>query len=159
MAKIVKDDMVFLLVWQENAGPGGLFLHGMTYSGHPAAAAAGLANIALMERDKLPEQVRTTGKIFESTLRGLDDLSIVGEVRGSHFMVGIEFVKDKATKEGFDPAVGERIFKKCVQRGVIVRPVGNRLVISPPLIITPEQCDEIVDALKGAIEEFAAEIA
>ena len=73
-------------------------------------------------------------------------------------MLAVDMVKDKTTKEGFDPAVGETIFKKCVSRGVIVRPVGNRLVVSPPLIVTPEQCDEIVDALSGAIKEFATEI-
>ncbi len=69
--------------------PGAMFLHSMTYSGHPAAAAAALANIKILESEKIPQQVQTTGKLFENALRGLTDLEIVGEVRGSQFMMGI----------------------------------------------------------------------
>ena len=80
---------------------GAMFLHGMTYSSHPACAAAALANIAILENEKIPEQVRTTGKRFEQALRALEAHDIVGEVRGSHFMMGIEFVRDKQTKDVF----------------------------------------------------------
>jgi adenosylmethionine-8-amino-7-oxononanoate aminotransferase len=149
-ATIVSDEIHEVI-----SGPGGLFLHGMTYSGHPAAAAAGLANIALMERDKLPEQVRTTGKIFENALRGLDDLSIVGEVRGSHFMIGIEFVKDKATKEPFTPedGIGLKVARAAQARGLIARPLGNILILSPTLILTERQIGEVADILRDSITE------
>ena len=149
-ATIVSDEIHEVI-----SGPGGLFLHGMTYSGHPAAAAAGLANIALMERDKLPEQVRTTGKIFENALRGLDDLSIVGEVRGSHFMIGIEFVKDKATKEPFAPEdeIGLKVARAAQARGLIARPLGNILILSPTLILTEAQIGQVADILRDSITE------
>ena len=138
---------------------GAVFSMGLTYWGHPVACAAALKNVEIMESEGMLANAATSGAHLQAAARRLADLPHVGDVRGHGLMLAVDMVKDKATKEGFDPAVGERIFKKCVQRGVIVRPVGNRLVISPPLIITPEQCDEIVDALKGAIEEFAAEIA
>ncbi|MBN9670510.1 aminotransferase class III-fold pyridoxal phosphate-dependent enzyme [Roseibium aggregatum] len=138
--------------------PGGMFLHGMTYSGHPAAAAAGLANIAVMEQEQIPQQVRTTGKVFENALRGLADLDIVGEVRGSHFMMGIEFVKDKATKEGFAPedAIGLKLAKAAQKRGLIARPLGNILILSPTLILSEEQIAKIADILRESILEVTA---
>ncbi|SNY94119.1 Adenosylmethionine-8-amino-7-oxononanoate aminotransferase [Cohaesibacter sp. ES.047] len=137
------------------SGPGGTFLHGMTYSGHPAATAAGLANIALMEAEKLPEQVRTTGKSFENALKALCDLDIVGEVRGSHFMIGIEFVKDKATNAPFSPdeAVGLKIAQAAQKRGLIARPLGNILILSPTLILTEQMIAEIAAILRDSISE------
>ncbi|MEZ5713927.1 MAG: aminotransferase class III-fold pyridoxal phosphate-dependent enzyme [Paracoccaceae bacterium] len=82
---------------------------------HPAVAAAGLANIEILEREKIPERVRTTGAIFETALRGLSDMAMVGEVRGSHFMIGIEFVKNKATREEFAPdaMIGLLVSREC----------------------------------------------
>lgn len=92
---------------------------------HPAAA--GLTNIAIMEREGIPERVRTTGKRFENNLRGLTDIELVGEVRGSHFMMGIEFVKDRDTKESYpdDAQVGLKVARACQKRGLIARPLGN----------------------------------
>lgn len=148
-ATIVSDEIHEVI-----SGPGGNFLHGMTYSGHPAAAAAGLANIALMENEKIPEQVRTTGKQFEAGLRGLADLDIVGEVRGSHFMIGIEFVRDKTTKEPFDATdqIGLKVSQAAQERGLIARPLGNILILSPTLIMTPDLIDNVADILRDSIE-------
>ena len=139
------------------SGPDGLFSHGMTYSGHPAASAAALTNIAIMEQEKLPEQVRVTGKIFEQALRSLADLDLVGEVRGSHFMIGIEFVKDKATKKPFTPEdqVGMKIANAAQKRGLIARPLGNILIMSPPLILNEEQIAEIAQTLRESIIEVS----
>ena len=88
------------------------------------------------------------------------DLSIVGDVRGSHFMLGIELVSDKLTKQSFDPSVGitNRVFKHCLERNVMVRPVGNTIVLSPPLILTKVECDTIVDVLHTSIEEVSSEL-
>ena len=152
-ATIVSDE-----IYEVISAPGELFLHGMTYSGHPAAAAAGLANIALMEAEKIPERVRTTGKQFETLLRGLGDLDIVGEVRGSHFMIGIEFVRDKATKAAFpaDAAVGMKVAAAAQRRGLIARPLGNVLILSPTLIMTPELIEETGAILRDSIAEVTA---
>ncbi|WP_460275705.1 aminotransferase class III-fold pyridoxal phosphate-dependent enzyme [Celeribacter sp. ULVN23_4] len=140
------------------SGPGGMFLHGMTYSGHPAAAAAALTNIAIMEREGIPERVRTTGAYFEAKLRGLADLELVGEVRGSHFMMGIEFVKDRATKESYAPeaAVGLKVARACQKRGLIARPLGNVLILSPTLIMDEAMIDEIEGILREAILDTTA---
>ena len=147
-ATIVSDE-----IYEVISRPGELFLHGMTYSGHPAAAAAGLANIALMEAEKIPERVRETGKQFETALRALGDLDIVGEVRGSHFMIGIEFVQDKATKAPFpaEAAVGMKVAKEAQQRGLIARPLGNVLILSPTLVMTPALIDQTADILRDSI--------
>lgn len=134
---------------------GAMFLHGMTYSGHPVASAAALANIALMERDQIPQRVRLTGKRFENNLRGLEDLDLVGEVRGSHFMMGIEFVKDKEKKTPFKPEdqIGLKVSRAAQNRGLIARPLGNILILSPTLIMTEEQIDRTSDILRESIIE------
>ncbi|MBX2832486.1 MAG: aminotransferase class III-fold pyridoxal phosphate-dependent enzyme [Rhodospirillales bacterium] len=138
--------------------PGGMFLHGMTYSGHPAAAAAGLANIAIMEQEQIPKRVRTTGKLFEKTMHSLADNDIVGEVRGSHFMMGVEFVKDKETKLGFAPedAIGLKLARAAQKRGLIARPLGNILILSPTLVMTDEQIATIGEILQDSIAEVSA---
>ena len=152
-ATIVSDEIHEVI-----SGPDGMFLHGMTYSGHPAAAAAGLANIAIMEREQIPQRVQTTGKHFEARLRGLMDIELVGEVRGSHFMMGIEFVKDRATKTSHPPEaeVGLRIAQACQRRGLIARPLGNVLILSPTLIMDVAMIDRIEAILRDAITEVAA---
>lgn len=152
-ATIVSDEIHDVIT-----GPDGMFLHGMTYSGHPAAAAAGLANIDVMEREGIPERVRTTGKQFENNLRGLSDIEMVGEVRGSHFMMGIEFVKDRVTKESYadDEQVGLKVAQACQRRGLIARPLGNVLILSPTLIMEAPMIDQIEEILRESITEVAA---
>lgn len=154
-ATIISDD-----IYEVISEPGAMFLHGMTYSGHPAAAAASLANIEILEREQIPQTVQTTGKIFENALRGLIDLDIVGDVRGSHFMMGIEFVKNKDTKEPFTPEdnVGLRIAKATQKRGLIARPLGNILILSPTLIMDETLIMQIEGILRESIIEVAAEL-
>ena len=139
---------------------GALFTHGFTYSGHPVACAAGLKNIEIMEREDICGQVREVGPYFEQQLAGLAELPLVGEVRGSHFMMCIENVADKETKETFDPAIkiGNRIAKQAQERGLIVRPVGHMNVLSPPLIMTRAQIDATVDILRQSMQAAADEL-
>ena len=152
-ATIVSDEIHDVI-----SGPEGMFLHGMTYSGHPAAAAAGLANIEIMERDGIPQRVQSTGAYFETRLRGLTDIEMVGEVRGSHFMIGIEFVRDRETKESHAPEVqvGLQVARACQKRGLIARPLGNVLILSPTLIMDEPMIDQIEAILRDAILEVAA---
>ena len=135
------------------SAPGAMFMHGMTYAGHPAACAAALANIALMENENLCAHVLEVGPEFESALRALTDLDIVGDVRGSLFMMGIEFVRDKKTKEAFDAdaRVGWRVAREAQSRGLIVRPLGSMCVMSPPLILDAEQIGFIGETLRASI--------
>ncbi|MCF6328852.1 MAG: tRNA pseudouridine(55) synthase TruB [Henriciella sp.] len=152
-ATIISDEIYDVI-----SEPGGKFLHGMTYSGHPAAAAAGLANIDILEREKIPERVRVTGKVFERALRGLEDMDIVGEVRGSHFMMGIEFVANKETKATFDDDinVGPLVAQAAQQRGLIARPLGNILILSPTLIMDEAMIGEIEGILRESIDAVTA---
>ncbi len=142
------------------SGPEAMFLHGMTYSGHPAAAAAGLANIDILERERIPERVQTTGKVFEAALRGLEDMTMVGEVRGSHFMMGIEFVKNKDTREEFEPdaMIGTRVAQACQARGLIARALGNILILSPTLIMDEAMIADIEGILRESIGKVSEEL-
>lgn len=136
------------------------FMHGMTYSGHPACCAAALANIELMENEGLLEQVQANGPLFMEAMQSLSELDIVGDVRGSHFMAGIEFVESKTTKKAFDEdvTIGMRVSLKAQERGLMIRPLGHMIVLSPTLILTPEQITQIRDTLKSSIEEVQKEL-
>jgi adenosylmethionine-8-amino-7-oxononanoate aminotransferase len=139
---------------------GALFTHGFTYSGHPVVCAAGVKNIEIMEREDICGHVRDVGPYFESQLRTLLDYPIVGDVRGSHFMMCIENVADKATKEIFpaEVAIGQRIAHHCQQRGLIVRPIAHLNVMSPPLILDRSQIDTVVSTLAKSIEATMDEL-
>ena len=140
---------------------GAMFTHGFTYSGHPVCCAAALKNIEIMERIDLCGHVRKVGKYFENQLKArIGRLPIVGDVRGSHFMMCIENVADRETKTLLpgEVQIGNRIADKCQQRNVIVRPLAHKNVLSPPLILTPEQVDTIVDVLAESITEVQDEL-
>ncbi|MEM7169949.1 MAG: aminotransferase class III-fold pyridoxal phosphate-dependent enzyme [Pseudomonadota bacterium] len=148
-------------IYEVISGPDGMFLHGMTYSGHPAAAAAGLANIEIIERENIPETVQKTGKLFEKKLRDLGEMEIVGDVRGSHFMMGLEFVKDKATKEAFtkEDNIGTKVAQQAQKRGLIARPLGNILILSPTLVMDETMIGTVADILRDSIEAATKDLA
>jgi adenosylmethionine-8-amino-7-oxononanoate aminotransferase len=152
-------DRVYAEISRPQAEAGVLSM-GFTYTGHPLACAAALTNIDIMEREDLPGQVRQRGPLFQSTLGALADHPLVGDVRGSHLMLGIELVADKARKTPFEATVGSanRVFRRCLDLGLVVRPIGNILVLSPPLIISEDQIQEIHDTLEKALNETADEL-
>lgn len=137
-----------------------VFAHGFTYSGHPVACAAALKTIEIMERERICEHVREIGPYFQERLKTLQDLPIVGDVRGSHLMACVECVANKETKEPMAPEiqVGRRIDQHCQRRGLILRPLLHLLVLSPPLIITQEQIDRIVEIMRAGIEATTADL-
>ena len=132
---------------------GALFTHGFTYAGHPVSCAAGLKNIEIMEREDLCGHVREVGPYFEERLNELLTLPLIGDVRGKKFMMCVEAVKNKETKEVFeaDAKIGARITRHCQSRGLLVRPLGHMNVLSPPLTLTREQIDTLVDTLRESI--------
>ena len=141
-------------------GKGKYFTNGFTYSAHPVACAAGLKNLEIIEREHILDHVRKTGPYFQERLKTLLDLPLVGDVRGSHMMCAVECVMDKTTKES-PPAAWEvafRIIRHAMERGLLVRPLGNTIVLSPPLVITRKQIDEVVDMLGKAIKAVADEL-
>ncbi|MEH6472493.1 MAG: aminotransferase [Halopseudomonas sp.] len=150
-ATLISDDIYEVI--SKPQCDGGLLTHGFTYSGHPVACAAALKNIEILEQENICDHVKEVGPYFFSQAQKLAELPIVGDVRGSHFMIGVELVADKASKRSFDPSVGitDRVFKHCQDRGLIVRPVGNLIILSPPLVLSKEQCDTIIDVLAESL--------
>ena len=130
-----------------------LFFHGYTYSGHPACCAAALKNIEIIKRDKILEHVREIEPYFHNKLNNLYELPIVGDVRGKGLMAGIECVINKDSKEALilDKAIGSRIDEESIKLGLIIRPLYHICVLSPALIITKSQIDELVEKLYSAI--------
>ncbi len=131
------------------------FANGYTYSAHPVCCAAALKNIEIMERENLFSHARDVGDYFEQQLKTLLDLPIVGEVRGYRLMQCVEFVANKETREIFPEEldIGKVISKIADKKGLLVRPIINLNVMSPPLIITREQVDFIVSTLRECIEQ------
>jgi adenosylmethionine-8-amino-7-oxononanoate aminotransferase len=134
--------------------PDRFFATGYTYSGHPVCCAAALKNLEILEREQLFDNVLSVGPYFEESLGTLLDLPIVGAVRGSHFMMCVVNVRDKTTKEGFgvDVNIGKRISNHAEDLGLMVRPIGDLNVMSPPLTMTRDDVDFVVGALRRAIE-------
>ncbi len=139
---------------------GAMFTHGFTYSGHPVCCAAGLKNIEIMEREDICGHIRKVGPYLEERLRTLSDLEIVGDVRGSHFMMCVENVANKETKELFpgEVAIGNRIAAACEKRGVLVRPIAHLNVLSPPLILSKAEIDHMVAVLREGIVEVQGDL-
>ena len=136
-------------------GHGDCFTNGYTYSGHPVACAAALKNIEIMENEKIFDNVKEVGPYFREQLETLMDLPIVGEVRGRQFMQCVEFVKNADTRECFPDEIdiGKRIANCADPKGLIVRPLVNLNVMSPPLIMTKEDVDFLVKVLRESILE------
>ncbi len=137
------------------------FLHGATWGGHPVAAAIALANINAFESEDIIGHVRANEGAFLGMLRSLNDLPIVGDVRGMGYFYAIELVKDKDTKESFNEEESETLLRgylsgEMFERGLICRSDdrGDPVVqLAPPLIAGPEQFAEIEAVLRPVLEE------
>jgi L-2,4-diaminobutyrate transaminase len=137
--------------------------HGWTYSAHPIGAAAGVANLKLIDELGLVENARDTGAYFVSTMReALARQPIVGEVRGEGMLCAVELVEDKESRRFFDSAkkVGAQAVAALLKRGVIARamPQGDILGYAPPLCLTRAEADTVVMATREAVEEVAASL-
>jgi len=134
--------------------------HGFTYSGHPLACAVGYKNIEILERGGFCDHVKKWGPYFEEQLKTLSNYEIVGDVRGSHYMMCLELVKDKKTKESFDFSldVSKKVYKHCKKRGLIMRPITPLCVFSPPLTFNKEAIDETVSIVKESLEATIKEL-
>ena len=149
LSATILSDKIYDVISDGPQEKGALFTHGFTYAGHPVACAAGLANIKIMEDENMLEHVREVGPYFEEQLKQMTKHSIVGDVRGSHYMLCMELVKTKETKEPFDSSIKvcDRVAKHAQRHGLMIRSVGNHLVLSPPLILTKEDVDYIITTL------------
>lgn len=132
--------------------------HGWTYSAHPIGAAAGVANLKLIDSLGLVANARDTGAYFNGAMKdALGDHAKVGEVRGAGLLTAIEFVEDRATRKFFDSSrtIGAAVAAALLQRGVIARamPQGDILGFAPPLCLTREEADTIVAKTVEAVAE------
>jgi adenosylmethionine-8-amino-7-oxononanoate aminotransferase len=136
------------------AEPDRMFMHGFTYSGHPGACAVGLRNIAIIEDEDLPANAAARGDQLLDGLRELLAHPHVGDVRGKGLMAIVEVVADKGTKAGFaaSEGVGAKLQAATRERGLIVRCNDTGIAISPPLVITQQEVDTLVNGVGEAIE-------
>ena len=137
------------------------FFHGFTYSAHPIAAAAALANLDILERENLTANAKNVGAKLKAALKSaFADNPFIGDIRGEGLMIGLEIVADKKTKRPFAPTAKfpQRVVAKGYEEGVIVRPLTNLIAMSPPLILSEAEAEAFVAGLKRAVGVVTDEI-
>ena len=155
-ATIVRNEIADFFAGEEN-----YLRHVFTFSGHPVTAAAALANIKIIEQEKLVENSNQIGGYFKDKLEGFKERhNIIGDVRGSGLLLAAELVSNRKTKEKFEPdlKLNEIITQKFYLRGIIFRVSTNILNIAPPLCITKDEVDEICVAIDEVLTELENEL-
>jgi putrescine aminotransferase len=127
------------------------FMHGYTYCGHPVACAVALKNLEIIERENLGENATVVGGRLLEGLRSLLDLPIVGDVRGAGLLASIELVADKQIRSPLEVRRQEIADRVRDEEGVIVRSIYQNVIIAPCLILTEQQADRIVEALRRVL--------
>ena len=140
----------------DNSAKIGVFGHGFTASGHPVGTAIALENIDIIEEKDLVGAARRNGPQFQERLQAFASHPKVGEVRGVAMIGALEFVADKGSKAPFDPpgSCGARIAELCQEEGLIIRAIGDVIAFCPPLIITPDDIDEMFDRFGRALKRL-----
>ena len=145
----VVNDRIFQ-AFDANADFSGAIFHGYTYSGHPVGCAAALAALKIVKDENLPANAAKVGEYLLNGLKPLvDKYAAVGEVRGKGLMMALDLVTDKKTREPIDPMSGyaNKVAEIARENGVMVRPVGTKIILSPPLVLKEEHADVIISAL------------
>jgi putrescine aminotransferase len=139
------------------------FVHGYTYSGHPTAAAVALKNLEIMERENLVERVRAdAGPYLAKALASLSDHPLVGEARSLGLIGCVEIVAAKGTNRRFPGKPGSAglvVRDLCIEHGLMVRAVRDSIVMSPPLVISHAEIDQLVGTLRRALDGAATRLA
>jgi putrescine---pyruvate transaminase len=150
MGGLIVSDKVFAVI-----NEGGDFNHGFTYSGHPVAAAVGLENLRILKEEGIIEAVKNdTGPYLQQRLATLADHPLVGEVRGVGMLGAIELVQDKSSRKRYpgDVGVGMICRGHCFNNGLIMRAVGDTMIIAPPLVISKAEIDELVEKARLCLD-------
>jgi len=134
------------------------FFHGHTYTGNPLGCAAALASVELFERDNVLEAVERKAASLAAKLEAFRNISHVGDVRQLGLMVGIELVRDEGTRQPYDwdERIGAKTVKEARGRGVILRPLGNVIVLMPPFCIDEEQLAQLIEITRESIRAATA---
>ncbi|HEU0222711.1 MAG TPA: aminotransferase [Paracoccaceae bacterium] len=137
------------------------FVHGFTASGHPVGCAVALKAIDVILNEGLLDNVRAVAPYFQERLRALAEHPNIGEARGVGLMGALEMVRDKASRASFagDVRISERIANRCIDNGLLCRPLGEGIVLAPPFIITREEIDRLFGLLERSMKEVFAELA
>lgn len=135
------------------------FFHGHTYTGNPLACAAAIASIDLFQKEKTMTKLQKKIALLSQELSCFSTLEHVGEIRQRGFMVGIELVRNKRTKEPYAPEdrIGVRVILDCRKQGLIIRPLGNVIVLMPPLSISPAELKKLVRIVYSSIQAITSE--
>lgn len=130
------------------------FFHGHTYTANPLACAAAIASINLFNQEKVIEKLQPKIKFLQERLEKFKELDFVGDIRQCGMMVGIELVKDKKTKEPFlyEQRIGHRVILEARKKGVLLRPLGDVIVLMPPLSITMVELDQLLKVAYSSIK-------
>jgi len=141
---------------------GGVFAHGLTYSGHPVAAAVALANINALDQEGIVERVKNdTGPYLQQLLREtFSDHPLIGEIQGQGFVAAIQFAQNKAARTLFENEadVTWRCRSLGFEEGVIIRSTAGRMIMAPALVMTRPQLDELVEKTRRAVDRTAQEL-
>jgi adenosylmethionine-8-amino-7-oxononanoate aminotransferase len=129
------------------------FFHGHTYTGNPLTCAAAIASIELFRKEKTLQRLLPKIRLLSKELERFRKLEHVGQVRQKGFMVGIELVRNKSTREPYpiEDKVGIRVTQECRKHGLIIRPLGDVLVLMPPLSISQQELKQLVEIVFNAI--------
>jgi putrescine---pyruvate transaminase len=133
----------------------GEFFHGYTYSGHPTCAAVAIENLRILNQEGIVQRVHDhTAGYFQKAWATLSEHPLVGEARSAGMMGAIELVPDKPARTHFDDVgrVGEICRDLCLENGLVMRAVRDSMIVSPPLVITEEQIDELVDKARRSLD-------
>jgi adenosylmethionine-8-amino-7-oxononanoate aminotransferase len=136
------------------------FFHGHSYTGNPLAAAAALASVEIFEKDKTIEALQPKIAHLSAGLERFRKLEHVGDIRQRGFMVGIELVEDTATKQSYPPGkrIGMKVAMEARNHGVLLRPLGDVMILMPPFIITLEEIDRMLDVTYTCIDAITRSI-
>ena len=140
-------------------GHGGEFAHGLTYSGHPASCAAGLATMDVLQNTPILESsANDLAPYFSQALESLVDHSVVGQVRSKGLVAAVELVKDKGSRERLAPESGGAVYTRdrAIENGLMVRQTGDAMIMSPPFVTSTEEIDALVSKLTSALDKTAA---
>jgi putrescine aminotransferase len=144
------------------AGANEELVHGYTYSGHPVASAVALKNIEVIERERLVQRVkRSIGPYFQRRIRAVfADHKLVGEVRGIGMLAALELVADRQERRSFprERNVGTICRDHCFNNGLVMRAIRDTMVLSPPLIISETEVDQLLAKAKRCIDLTAADL-
>lgn len=149
---LVHDDIAEVLKTR-----GGEFAHGYTYGGHPVCAAVGLENLRVMHEENIVERVRgERAPYFQRQWASLADHEAVAAVRGVGMLAALELAGANGERFKCEPAAGLQCRALSVKNGLVMRAIGDAMVVAPPLIIEPAQIDELVAKVRQTLDDFAA---